>query len=247
MHRLIFLLGAWLMGTAPALGAAPPCQLTGQAPPLPSIALHSIAAGLTEPVGLAHAGDGSGRLFIVEQRGLIRILKGGKLQPAPFLDLRRQVTAGGERGLLGLAFHPKFSSNGRFFVNYTKTTLLRKLQTVIAEFRVTPDVDRADPATERVLLTVDQPYANHNGGHLAFGPDGYLYIGLGDGGAGNDPHNHGQTLSTLLGKMLRIDVDRQADGKVYTIPPDNPFVGQKKAAPEIWAYGLRNPWRYAFD
>ncbi len=248
MHWLIVFLGAWLMGVQPVQGASPPCQLTGNTPPVPAVALAPMAGGLTEPVGLTHAGDGSGRLFIIEQQGIIRIWKDGKLLAAPFLDLRRQVTAGGERGLLGLAFHPKFSTTGRLFVNYTSTARLsRKLQTIISEFRIGKQADRADPASERILLTVPQPYDNHNGGHIAFGPDGYLYIGLGDGGSGNDPHNYGQSLSTLLGKMLRIDVDRADRPNAYAIPPDNPFANTAGAAPEIWAYGFRNPWRYAFD
>ena len=238
-------IGGWLLAAPPVMSAPAPCQ-TGGSPSFPPIQLTLLAGGLTQPVGLTHAGDGSGRLFIIEQPGRIRIVKNGRVQPTAFLDLSRTVTAGGERGLLGMAFHPKFSTNGRFFVNYTRRTD-GGLQTFISEFHTDPTSDRAAWAGERVVMTVAQPYDNHNGGHLAFGPDGYLYIGLGDGGSANDPHNNGQTLSTLLGKMLRIDVDRRTGSNAYAIPPDNPFIGNKNAAPEIWAYGFRNPWRYAFD
>jgi glucose/arabinose dehydrogenase len=155
------------------------------------------------------------------------------------------VTSGGEMGLLGLAFHPAFAQTGRFFVNYTSRA--GGLHTVISEFRAAEGADAADARVERILLTIPQPYSNHNGGEIAFGPDGMLYIGMGDGGAGNDPHGNGQSLATLLGKMLRIDVDRGDGTAAYGIPPDNPFVGRKNTAPEIWAYGLRNPWRFAFD
>lgn len=213
----------------------------------PSLKLQSVVKGLTSPTGLSHPGDQSNRLFVVEQRGTVRILKNGTLSEKLFLDLQDRVTAGGEKGLLGLAFHPKFSENRRFFLNYTAPAGPTGLQTVISEFKVGADSDAADPATERILLTLPQPFPNHNGGQLAFGPDGYLYIGLGDGGSGNDPQGNGQSLAVLLGKMLRINVDAAGEGKAYAIPPDNPFVGNKEAAPEIWAYGLRNPWRFSFD
>jgi glucose/arabinose dehydrogenase len=148
-------------------------------------------------------------------------------------------------GLLGLTFHPNFSENGRFFVNYTART--GGLHSAISEFRVNGNPDQADARIERILLSVPQPYANHNGGDIAFGPDGMLYIALGDGGSGNDPHGNGQNLSALLGKILRIDVDRSEGKKAYGVPPDNPFAARKNAAGEVWAYGLRNPWRIAFD
>lgn len=209
----------------------------------PAIRLESIATGLSEPIGLFHAGDGSGRLFIIEQAGTIRTLQNGTVGQTPFLDIRDRVSAGGERGLLGLAFHPKFEENGRLFVNYTSPT--GGLHTVISEFKAGGGV--ADPGSERILLTIPQPFSNHNGGNIVFGPDGFLYIGMGDGGSGNDPQNNAQNLGTLLGKMLRIDVDQKAGGKEYAIPPDNPFVNAPGAAPEIWAYGLRNPWRFSFD
>jgi glucose/arabinose dehydrogenase len=200
-----------------------------------------VAEGLESPIGLANAGDGSARLFVIEQPGRIRLITDGQLLPDPFLDIRDRVgSQGSEQGLLGLAFHPGYAQNGRFFVNYTD----RSGDTIIARFTVSPEgPDRADPASEMRLISVDQPYANHNGGVLAFGPDGYLYIGLGDGGAAGDPQGNGQSLNTLLGKVLRIDIDA---GDPYGIPPDNPFTNGG-GLPEIWAYGLRNPWRFSFD
>lgn len=203
------------------------------------ISLSPFVSGVENPLFLTHAGDGSGWTFIVGQGGLIHIVDAnGKLHPQPFLDIAERITAGGEQGLLGLAFHPSYSANGRFFVNYTDTNG----DTVVAEYQRASE-ERADPASERVLLRIEQPYANHNGGMIAFGPDGYLYIGMGDGGSGGDPHDNGQRLGTLLGKILRIDVDA---GDEYGIPPDNPFVTDG-GRPEIWAYGLRNPWRFSFD
>ncbi len=214
-----------------------------QSAPLPALRLQRVASGLDAPVYLTHAGDRSGRLFVVEQDGRIRILRDGRLIPRLFLDIRGKVISGGELGLLSVAFHPQFATNGRFFVNYT-TQEGGRLRTVIAEYRASPPTaDVADP-TERVLLEINQPYRNHNGGLNLFGPDGMLYIGMGDGGSGGDPHNNGQRLDTLLGKLLRIDVD---GGSPYRVPADNPFVGRDGARPEIWAYGLRNPWRFAFD
>ncbi len=214
---------------------------------IPSIKLQPIARGLTMPLAISHSGDIRHGLFIVEQGGTIRILKNGTVSEKPFLDIRGRVRAGGEMGLLGLAFHPKFSENRRFFVNYTAPTGPTGLQTILSEFKAGDDPQAADPASEQILLTIQQPFTNHNGGQIAFGPDGYLYIGMGDGGSGNDPQGNGQNLATLLGKMLRIDVDAAGEGKAYGIPPDNPFVGNKNAAPEIWAYGFRNPWRFSFD
>jgi len=214
------------------------------------IRLKEIVSGLNQPVGLVHAGDKSGRLFVIEQDGLIRILKAGRLLKKPFLDIRNRVASGGEKGLLGLAFHPDFAKNRRLFVNYTEATpegLFGGLQTVIAEYRADQKGGFVDAETERRLLTVSQPFSNHNGGQIAFGPNGMLFIGMGDGGAGNDPQGNAQNLRTLLGKMLRIDVDGKAGKKPYGIPEDNPFREQRGAAPEIWAYGLRNPWRFSFD
>jgi len=199
-------------------------------------------AGLQNPVDIANARDGSGRLFIVEQPGRIRVTKNGQLMPTPFLDLTALVQFGGEQGLLGLAFHPDFRDNGLLFVNYTRRD---DGATVVARYRVSvSDPDRADPASAVQLLLIPQPFANHNGGALKFGPDGYLYVATGDGGSANDPGNRAQNTFEWLGKLLRIDVDR---GAPYAIPPGNPFASGTSGRPEVWAYGLRNPWRIAFD
>lgn len=234
------LLAAHQAGAAPA-----PCATPDPFPPMPAIRLVTAFSGLKAPVGLYPAGDGSGRVFIVEQRGTIQVRRPGQSGSKTFLDISDRVTFGGELGLLGLAFHPNFAENGRFFVNYTART--GGLHSAISEFRVNDHPDQADPRIERILLTVPQPYSNHNGGDIAFGPDGLLYVALGDGGSFNDPHGNGQNLSSMLGKILRIDVDRSEGKKSYGVPPDNPFVTRKNAAPEVWAYGLRNPWRFAFD
>ena len=195
----------------------------------------TVVSGLERPVDLKYPDDDSGRLFIIEKVGRIRILQAGNLVGSPFLDISDRVGSGrSEQGLLGLAFHPHYADNGLFFVNYTD----KNGNTVIARYQATADPNVADPNSEVVLLNVDQPFQNHNGGALAFGPDGYLYAGLGDGGSGGDPFGNAQNLDTLLGKILRLDVD-SADP--YAIPPDNPF------GDEIWAYGLRNPWRFSFD
>ena len=196
------------------------------------------------PLAIANARDGTGRLFVAEQGGRVFILEDGAVAPTPFLDLSGRVSAGGEQGLLGLAFHPDFPADNRVFVDYTDVAG----DTVVASFTVdpaTPDV--AAPASEVVVLAVLQPFANHNGGAIAFGPDGYLYVALGDGGSGGDPQGNGQRLSTLLGKILRIDVDRTEDGREYAIPDTNPFAGTSGARGEIWLVGLRNPFRSSFD
>ncbi len=199
-----------------------------------------IVTGFDKPVDIANAGDE--RLFIVEKRGTVRIVDGdGQVLPAPFLDIRDRVRdIASEQGLLGLAFHPDYENNGWFFVNYTGNDE----NTRIARFTVSADPDAADEDSEVVLMTVDQPFDNHNAGDLSFGPDGYLYFGLGDGGAGDDPLNAGQDRLTLLGKMIRIDVD---NGDPYAIPEDNPFAFDDFTLDEIWALGLRNPWRFSFD
>ena len=217
--------------------------ITANLPPLDSLTIHvkAIASGFEHPVYLTHAGDGSGRLFVVEQPGRIRIIKNGQVLPTPFLDIVSIVgSSATEQGLLSVAFHPDYANNGFFFVDYTNVNG----NTVIARYHVSANPDVADPTSAKILLTIDQPYPNHNGGQLVFGPDGYLYVGMGDGGSANDPHNNGQSLDTLLGKILRLDVNQ---GDPYGVPADNPFVGQANARPEIWAYGLRNPWRFSFD
>jgi len=207
----------------------------------PNLTTVLVARGFDSPLDLqAPAGDRA-RVFVVEQPGRIRIVRGGAVVGTPFLDITSRISSGGERGLLGLAFHPQYAQNGRFYVNYTDRTG----DTHVSEFRVSssnPDV--ADAGSERLLFAVGQPFANHKGGGLAFGNDGMLYIGLGDGGSAGDPQGNGQNLGTFLGKMLRIDVNQ---GSPYGIPADNPFVSRPGAVREIWSYGLRNPWRFAFD
>jgi glucose/arabinose dehydrogenase len=200
----------------------------------------SIRSGLTNPVGLENASDGTGRLFVIEQRGVIRIIQNGEFLSPAFLDISGRVqSTASEQGLLGLAFHPHYSENGYFYVNYTQSNG----DTSISRFQVTSDPNQADAGSETQLLHIPQPFGNHNGGVIKFGPDGYLYLGLGDGGSGGDPQGNGQSLGTLLGKVLRIDVD---GGQPYAIPPDNPFT-DGGGLPEIWAFGLRNPWRFSFD
>jgi glucose/arabinose dehydrogenase len=219
-------------------------------PPLTSVSLEQIASGLSDPIGVTNAGDGSGRLFVNERGGRIRVVNpDGSLSETDFVDLSNRLVAGGERGLLGVAFHPQFASNGRLFVHYSRKG---DGATVISELTASADHGSAIAASERVIFTLSQPFANHNGGEIAFGPDGYLYIGLGDGGSGGDPFGNGQNRQALLGKILRIDVDGPpAPGKEYAIPEDNPYApgGVEPGAglPEIWAYGLRNPWRFSFD
>lgn len=202
--------------------------------------LEPIASGLSSPLYLTAPPGDLSRLFIVEQTGAIRIVKDGTLLPTPFLDISARLLAGGEQGLLGLAFDPDYGTTGRFVVHYTDLAG----DTRLSFFQVSIDPDLADPASEQVILTADQPYPNHNGGQVLFGPDGLLYLGLGDGGAANDPEGRAQSLSDLLGSILRVDV---RNGPAYTVPPDNPFVAQAGARPEVWSYGLRNPWRFSFD
>lgn len=214
-----------------------------------------VADGFSQPVYVTSAGDGSGRLFVVEKGGTIKIIQAGKVLAQPFLDISDRVANTGEAGLLSVAFPPDYASGGYFFVYYNHKDDIAKpaptdaghnegKDTVIARFRVTSDPNQADPASEQRILVRNQPYINHNGGLIAFGPDGYLYVGLGDGGSGGDPQNQAQNLSTLLGKILRIAVGPQG---TYTIPPTNPFVANSGAKGEIWDYGLRNPWRWSFD
>lgn len=224
----------------PAAAPIDPSQLTLNFMP--------VYEGFRAPLFVTHAGDGSGRIFVVEKGGVIRVVQDGAPLTPPFLDIQDRVQSSGyEQGLLGLAFAPNYTETGHLFVNYTD----RQGNTVISRFQVSDDdPNRADPAGEFTVLTIAQPAGNHNGGMLAFGPDGYLWIGTGDGGAGNDRFGNGQNPATLLGKMLRIDVTSDPDAP-YTIPADNPWVSAdwngQDVADEIWAIGLRNPWRYSFD
>lgn len=238
------LLLAALLFSLPAAGPA----LAQEQPDAPqaTIQLQRVASGLVRPVDITAPKGDRGRLFIVEKTGYLRIVTivSGvyTLLPTPFLNIDPLVgSSGSEQGLLGLAFHPNYASNGFFYVNYTDNAG----DTVVARYRVSlGDPNLADPASAQIVLTVDQPYTNHNGGQLQFGPDGYLYIGLGDGGSGGDPGDRSQNPGELLGKMLRIDVN---SGSPYAIPPSNPFVGPGNPLDEIWALGLRNPWRFSFD
>ena len=206
-----------------------------------TLKLEPFARGFRQPLDFRQAADGSDRLYVVEKAGIVRVLHGSQPVERPFLDIRSIVGAGGsEQGLLGLAFDPQYVANGYFFVNYTD----RQGDTVVARYQVSGDPEVADAASAAVILTQKQPFANHNGGNLMFGPDGYLYIGFGDGGSGGDPMGNGQSGGTWLGKLLRINV--HADFP-YTVPEDNPFVATPGMLPEIWGLGLRNPWRYTFD
>jgi glucose/arabinose dehydrogenase len=221
----------------------------------PTIQLTQISDEFNQPLQLLHAGDGSGRLFVVERAGTVRILKNGALLPTPFLDIHERVNSTcGECGLLSIAFPPDYETSGWFIVSYSaKNNPVQPTDpnepdaandTILARFRVTGNPDVANPSSEESILLVNQPYGNHNGGLAKFGPDGLLYFGLGDGGSGGDPLGAGQRLNTLLGKLLRIAVGPTG---TYTVPARNPFVGNTAARPEIWAYGLRNPWRWSFD
>jgi glucose/arabinose dehydrogenase len=228
----------------------------------PSLSLNQVITGLSQPLHVTHAGDGSGRLFVVEKTGRIKIYLNSVYQ-STFLDLHTKVSTTSEQGLLSVVFPPDYAASGRFYVNYTNLSG----DTVIARYRVSTDPNLADSSSEEILLSIDQPYANHNGGQMAFGPDGYLYIGMGDGGSGGDPDNRAQNPADLLGKILRIDVEptpislppagsnrayfpvvfRSGENLPYLIPPDNPFIHTLGYRPEIWAQGLRNPWRFSFD
>jgi glucose/arabinose dehydrogenase len=219
--------------TAAACAAGTP--VTG----IPALTARLVVSGLRGPLDLQSVPSDAERLYVVEQGGRIRIVRNGQLQAASFLDIASRISSGGERGLLGLAFHPQFATNRRFFVNYTNPAG----DTHISEFRA-GSADAADPSSERLLLEVAQPFANHNGGGLAFDGSGRLLVALGDGGSGGDPQNNGQSLGTLLGKISRIDVD---SGSPYAIPADNPFLATAGARGEIWAFGLRNPFKIAFD
>jgi glucose/arabinose dehydrogenase len=211
---------------------------------VPGASLVLVDGGFTKPVLVTNAGDGSGRLFIVEKAGIIKIVESGSTLPTPFLDISDQVSSDGERGLLGLAFHPGYETNRKFYVFYTRVSTGRL---VIAEYRAsTGDPDVADESTARTLLTIAHPATNHNGGHLAFGRYGYLHISTGDGGGSGDPNNNAQSKDSLLGKILRIDVNGTSGTRAYRRPASNPYVG-KPGLNEIWSRGLRNPWRFSFD
>ncbi len=226
---------------ASALGAWAALTLTATPEAATPLSVVEIISGLSAPVFTTSPPGDPHRLLILEQTGKILVYKNGAVLPAPFLDLTSLISTGGERGLLGLAFHPRYDSNGLFYVNYTDTNGA----TTVARYQVSPNPDVADASSAFTMLTVSQPFANHNAGMLAFSPiDGYLYIGLGDGGSANDPQNNGQKPGTLLGKMIRIDVD---GGSPYAVPGDNPWAGVPDTLDEIWAFGLRNPWRYSFD
>jgi len=209
-----------------------------------------VASGLSNPVAVTHAPGDPDRLFILEQAGRVRVVENGSLLATPALDINPLVTGpnfnGDERGLLGIAFHPDFQNNGLLYLNYTGSVAGLGLATVISEYEMTPGTNTINPSSARVLMQIDQPFSNHNGGWIGFGPDGYLYIATGDGGSGNDPGNRAQSGNTLLGKMLRID-PAQDGGSPYTVPADNPFVGVGGTLDEIWATGLRNPFRNSFD
>ncbi len=227
------------------------CILSASAVKSQSVSLVKAFPRLTfnEPVFLTHAGDGTNRIFVVQQDGNILVFPNDSAAAGDkiFLHITPKLSAtGNEEGLLGLAFHPQYKTNGYFYVNYTAPNPLR---TVVARYHVLQgNPDKADSASEFKIIEINQPFANHNGGMLSFGPDGYLYTGMGDGGSGNDPNGNGQNKSTLLGKMLRIDVNDTTASKHYTIPPDNPFAGNSSGwNEEIWATGMRNPWRWSFD
>ncbi|HEY0101655.1 MAG TPA: PQQ-dependent sugar dehydrogenase [Pyrinomonadaceae bacterium] len=227
----LFLALAFMCASAAAQGVAP-------------LTLEPVLSNLSSPVLVTNARDGSNRLFVVEQTGRVQVLQPGASTPSVFLDLTAKVLSGGERGLLGLAFHPQFRANRRLFVNYTRQP---DGATVIAEYRASATNPNAVEAAETVLLVIPQPFANHNGGMIAFGADNLLYIGMGDGGSANDPQNRAQNVEELLGKMLRINVDQASGSTLYSSPPDNPFFGATPGRDEIYAVGLRNPFRFSFD
>lgn len=248
-ERQLNRLGRILLLTACLLAAG--CggiQHTTTMPSPLAVSLQVVASGLATPLDLEQPNDGSGRLFVVEQGGTIKILQNGALLPQPFLDISNKVIFQGEMGLLGLTFHPGFQTNRKFYVNYVRNAG-GQFQSVIAEFLASAtNPNQSDPASEQILLVVDQVsnFVNHKAGQLAFGPDGFLYFGLGDGGSAGDPFGHGQNTQTLLGKLMRIDVNSTSAGKPYTIPADNPFA-TGGGLPEIYAIGFRNPWRFSFD
>jgi glucose/arabinose dehydrogenase len=241
----------WLLGLTVGAAVAglvgcstQPTSPTPSTAGAPRVTLVPYAQVPGEPVAIVAPPDGSGRLFVASQSGQVWAVRDGTVGPGPMLDIASRITSGGERGLLGIAVHPRFPADPRVFLDYTDVNG----NTVVSSFTIdVNDPSRLDPASELVILTTIQPYPNHNGGALAFGPDGDLYISLGDGGSEGDPQGNGQRLDTTLGKILRIDVNGAAGGRPYAIPPDNPFASVPAARPEIWLYGLRNPWRLSFD
>jgi glucose/arabinose dehydrogenase len=234
------LISAFVAGCSSGSGQ----EATGSplATPDDGVALRVVAKGFESPLDVTTAGDRTGRLFVTEQGGTIRTVTGGRVDGRAWFDISTQITSGGEQGLLGLAFHPNFPRDPRFFVDYTDMAG----DTVVASYRV-DTAGNPIYSSATTLLHIDQPFANHNGGNVVFGPDGYLYIGMGDGGSEGDPMGNGQNTRTLLGKLLRIDVDKTSGLQPYAIPPDNPYADGLKGSPEIWALGLRNPWRFSFD
>jgi glucose/arabinose dehydrogenase len=234
-----------IAGVVAALVIAPvaPGRATESSAEQIDLTVVEVASGFGAPLLVTHAGDGSGRLFVAERDGLVFVVRNGRRRSRPFLDVSGKTLSGGEQGLLGLAFHPNYERNRRLYVNHTG----RSGNTVIASYRRDKRrPGRVNPKSRRVILRIKQPFANHNGGAIVFGFDGYLHIATGDGGSGGDPQGNGQRLDTLLGKILRIDVDRRSGDRRYSIPPDNPFRGTG-GRDEIWAYGLRNPWRFSVD
>lgn len=236
VYRTVAGLAVWLILATGAIS----CGSESNLPQGTGARLNQIVSGLNFPLYLTAPPQDLSRLFIVEKGGVIRIVKNGTLLPTPFLDISSQVSTTGEQGLLGLAFDPDYASTGRLVVHYTDLAG----DTRLTSFQVSTDPDVADAGSEAVILTADQPFDNHNGGQVLFGPDGFLYLGLGDGGSAGDPQGRGQSLSDLLGSILRIDVRSTTP---YAIPDDNPFVSVSGASPEVWSYGLRNPWRFSFD
>lgn len=246
--RLLVILPLLFLAGCGGYGSSTPAPTPTPTPPAqpPNLALSAVVDGLTQPVDLQHPDDGSDRLFVVQQNGIIKIISAGALVATAFLDISGRVVDSGEKGLLGVAFHPSYTTTPKIYVNYVRGPASGGFdsQTVIAEYSAAGgSSNQIDPATEVILLTVDQPSANHKAGQLAFGPDGFLYFSLGDGGDSANSQNN----SSLLGKMLRIDVDHQDTGLNYAIPSDNPFASGVNGLPEIYALGFRNPFRFSFD